>query len=242
MSEHETAVETGNLPPNAYPAAAAEYDGDDACAYEECENEADYIVEFGGASDSDGNPVTTKICQPCSNRNKIYAKENDLLENELTSDVHGVEADIGFSRFRSMGVTNQPAQKLADEFDSEDGLIEYLTDGHSLTDISGVGEKSANLVREWYKREYPEKERERKENDEAYCTEYTTDHGLSDDELEEIDVVVWAWLCPRCSEKNPMKGDPDEFGNRPFECVNCSWVPLLDRESLMEFADENLDQ
>lgn len=140
-------------------------------------------------------------------------------------------------RFVEIGVSKQPAKALADYFDSEEAVVEFLTEDKSLTDISGVGEASASQLWNWYQAEYPEKDLERREQSEAYCTEYTIDHGLDQEQLDPEHDIHWAWLCPRCGSKNPMKGDPDGFKGRPFACVNCRWVPLLDGEALAEFRD-----
>lgn len=83
MSGADRNEQEADWPWGVYPTAAREYEGDDGCAYETCENEADYVVQFEGNLEE---PVTSKICQPCSNRNRVYAKENDLLEAEVTAD------------------------------------------------------------------------------------------------------------------------------------------------------------
>jgi NAD-dependent DNA ligase len=143
--------------------------------------------------------------------------------------------------FEDIGVGSRPAKKLAQEFDTEDELVEFIVDGGELDEFSGVGEQSAFEVRTWFSAEYPEKEREMKERDEAYCTEYTLDHGLNEDQVADADGPVWAWICSRCDHNNPMEGDPDGFADRPYACVNCRWVPLLDSEALGEFAEEELE-
>lgn len=141
-------------------------------------------------------------------------------------------------RFTEMDVSTQPAKALADHFDSEEEVVNFLVEDKSLNDISGVGERSANHVWDWFKTEYPEKDRERRERSEAYCMEYTADYGLDDDQLDPEYDIFWAWICPRCGSKNPMKGDPEGFRNRPFACTSCQWVPLLDGDALGEFRDE----
>lgn len=140
--------------------------------------------------------------------------------------------------FEDMGVSSRPAKKLAEKFETEDHLIDYLVNDGKLTDFNGVGSRSAEHVRTWFKAEYPEKERERKERSESYCTEYTTDHGIPEGEKKEPSEPYWAWICPRCSNKNPMYGHPDGFKNRPYACTTCRWVPLLDAESIDEWLED----
>ncbi len=145
--------------------------------------------------------------------------------------------------FEDMGVSSRPAKKLAQKFYTEDHIIDYLVNDGKLTDFSGVGDQSAQHVRTWFVGEYPEKERERKERSESYCTEYTTDHGIPEGEKKEPSEPYWAWICPRCENKNPMYGHPDGFKNRPYACVTCRWVPVLDAESIDEWLEEaDLDE
>lgn len=84
----------------------------------------------------------------------------------------------------------------------------------------------------------PSETAERDFSDEKYCTEFTTDHGL--DEPEE-GVFTFAFVCPRCEQKNPLQGDPKGFSNKPFACTRCRWVPLLVREKVLEFREEAYD-
>jgi hypothetical protein len=57
------------------PVAADKAVGDADCDFE-CDREAEYRVQFD-------NGHITLCCQSCSIRNRLYAKENDLLENEV---------------------------------------------------------------------------------------------------------------------------------------------------------------
>jgi hypothetical protein len=57
------------------PVAADEQVGDADCDFE-CGRDADYRVQFD-------NGHITVCCQPCSVRNRLYAKENDLQENDV---------------------------------------------------------------------------------------------------------------------------------------------------------------
>ncbi len=69
------------------------------------------------------------------------------------------------------------------------------------------------------------------------CTEFTDDSGLDDDQKAD-DEYYFAFVCPRCEEKNVLTGDPLDFGNKPFRCLECNYVPLLDADAIEEFAEE----
>ncbi len=71
------------------------------------------------------------------------------------------------------------------------------------------------------------------DDDEEYCTEFTTDHGLP--EVPSPTGFRWAFICPRCGEKNGLEGDPEGFKNKPFRCTDCNWVSLLVAEAIEEF-------
>lgn len=58
------------------PMAANDYDGDRACPYENCENTADWLVM------TDRN-VAFFTCEECSRQNRIWVRENELLESDV---------------------------------------------------------------------------------------------------------------------------------------------------------------
>ncbi|WP_338906499.1 hypothetical protein [Salinibaculum marinum] len=58
------------------PVAADEEVDDEDCAYEVCDSAADYRVQLE-------NDYLFYCCQECSRRNRVYARENDLLENKV---------------------------------------------------------------------------------------------------------------------------------------------------------------
>ena len=58
------------------PLAADEQTADNDCQYEDCESAADYRVQLE-------NGFIFYCCQSCSSQNRIYAKENELLDNEV---------------------------------------------------------------------------------------------------------------------------------------------------------------
>ena len=70
----------------------------------------------------------------------------------------------------------------------------------------------------------------------SVCTEFTLDHPLDDD-----DEADFAFICPRCEKANALVGSPLEFLNKPFRCLACNYVPLLEKEALEEFAEETAD-
>jgi len=153
------------------------------------------------------------------------------------------DSGSGFRNFltEEVGLSGRPASALAEEIGSQDDLVEFLRENNKVSDVSGVGSRSGNRIWDWFKDERPEANRERLEQAEEYCTEFTTDHERPED-AEDTDGFPFAFVCPRCDEENPLKGDPREFKNRPFACVNCRWVPLLVAGTLEEFAQEEYDE
>ena len=137
-----------------------------------------------------------------------------------------------------VGLAGRPAKSLASECSDVDALVEYLRTGNQPSEIDGVGNTSSNRLWDWFKDEYPEAYRERLENDEAYCTSFTTDHEIPEEE-QAPETFYFAFICPRdhCEEKNPLKGSPLGFRNRPFKCEACNWVSCLEGEALESFFD-----
>lgn len=136
-----------------------------------------------------------------------------------------------------LDVTDGPAARLAEEYDSEEHFLENYRLVVDFTDHRGIGTATSESIREYVREQYPELERERLENDEAICTEYTLEHGLDDDQVD-ADKFYFAFICPRCEATNPLRGDPNGFGGRPFKCRTCYWVPLLASEFLAEWMTE----
>lgn len=134
---------------------------------------------------------------------------------------------------QELDVAQRPAQSLLEEFSSRDELIEFLTADRDLTDIDGVGDRTSRKVFSWYQEEYPDKNRQRRRESDSYCTEYT-----SDVELDDTEKPLWAWICPRCAEKNRMNAYPSECANRPYACVKCRWISLLCREPMEPLIEE----
>lgn len=72
--------------------------------------------------------------------------------------------------------------------------------------------------------------------DDRYCTEFTTEHGLSSTGDEWF---YFAFVCPGCGNVNPLKGNPREFRDTPFRCLRCTRVSFLVGPALDQFAAEN---
>lgn len=134
----------------------------------------------------------------------------------------------------SLPVGGRAASNLEDEYSSVDGLITAYREAEDITDVSYVGSSTMRDLKEFIHDRDPEAERVRNENDEAVCTEYTTDHGLED---TEEDTFYFAFICPRCDSKNPLEGEPGGFKNKPFGCTSCGWVSLLEASALERFAE-----
>lgn len=139
-----------------------------------------------------------------------------------------------------LDVATRPAAALADHFETESDLVDAFREDADFDDISGVGRRTSRKMWDYLESEYPDVNRERIEQSESYCTEYTTDHELPDETLED-GVTYFAFVCPRCSNTNPLKGDPEDFENRPFACETCRWVSLLEGESLRGFMEDELE-
>ncbi|RLM88161.1 hypothetical protein D3D02_13195 [Halobellus sp. Atlit-38R] len=78
-------------------------DTDETCDYE-CENDADYriLTQVG---------VEFVCCQRCSDYNRVYAKENDILD-----------ADYAAAKARYKDVETDGGQPLPSDYDAEDGF------------------------------------------------------------------------------------------------------------------------
>lgn len=72
-------TETKSFPTaeTAEPISADEWDGDEECEYQDCEEPADWIVE---ARSPGADPGAFLCCQSCSIKKRIYAEENDLSD------------------------------------------------------------------------------------------------------------------------------------------------------------------
>lgn len=137
-------------------------------------------------------------------------------------------------------IGSRQASALREEFDSLDSLLESFREAEDLTEIDGVGTRTARSVTEYIQSEHPDLVDERHEKDQGICTEFTVDHGLVEDELAG-DAFYWAFICPRCETTNPLKGDPNGFKNRPFKCESCRWVSLLHGADVDAFRAEHYE-
>jgi hypothetical protein len=62
------------------------------------------------------------------------------------------------------------------------------------------------------------------------CTDFQAEHPLNDPEDADF-----AFICPRCEKPNALCGKPTDFANKPFCCLDCNYVSLLDPDALSEF-------
>ena len=132
-----------------------------------------------------------------------------------------------------MGVSGTEADALQDAFETRDDLVDYLTDGGSVTDYRGIGSTTSRRVLDWFKDTRPGAHRERRENHEGICTEF-----YEIDERADDGAYLFGYICPRCGGENDLRGDPRGFRNRTFACVECRWVALLEAESIDKFVEE----
>lgn len=138
----------------------------------------------------------------------------------------------------TVGITGRPADALRDVYDSLEELLEDYRAAADIGDHPGVGDRTTPKIHSYVEDEHPDVRRERDENDEGVCTEFTTNHDLDAEDLDP-EAFYWAFVCPRCEHPNPLKGDPDDFRNRPFACTTCRWVSLLEGDRVAEFRAEH---
>lgn len=67
------------------PVAASRYDGGHDCMYEDCDETADWLVDCKTSGYTGGKAFF--CCQPCSRKNRIYAKENELYKADVDADL-----------------------------------------------------------------------------------------------------------------------------------------------------------
>lgn len=61
------------------PVAADEIDGE-PCRYDDCDNYADYFVLLRAI---DGTEATTEMCQECSEKHRMWIRENGILDEPI---------------------------------------------------------------------------------------------------------------------------------------------------------------
>lgn len=131
-------------------------------------------------------------------------------------------------------VSGRAETNLRAEYDSFDDLLNGFRNADDISDIDYIGSKTMGDLRKYITDHDPDAERARKENDTSICTEFTEDVETDGD-------ATFAFVCPKCGEKNPLKGEPTGFKNKPFACIKCNWVSLLDADALKTFDDEKED-
>lgn len=69
-------------------------------------------------------------------------------------------------------------------------------------------------------------------------TDFETEEGPCGSLSEDGD-IVWGAYCPQpdCGELNTFQGDPSRFAKRPFRCIECDWVSLIN-ESVTEIESD----
>jgi len=111
------------------------------CGYNDCDNDANWLVELRGAE----TKQALAVCQPCSREHKIWALENELFRDEVDADlvpwepngqVHVVCRDCSFeaivpSEKRSEPIVSVHADATDHEVEAEsvDDSAELITDG-----------------------------------------------------------------------------------------------------------------
>lgn len=78
---------------------------------------------------------------------------------------------------------------------------------------------------------------EYEEPENSACNTYAVRDGSVNEEGEEL--FVWSFECTRCGHMTPCKGDPREFAGRPYSCIECGWVSLLEQDTLNQFAEDH---
>lgn len=91
MSNDTSADETEHWSMDYEPVAASRYNGDHDCQYEDCDETADWLIDCKSTGYTGGRAFF--CCQPCSRKNRIYAKENELNELEVDADLAEIIPD-----------------------------------------------------------------------------------------------------------------------------------------------------
>lgn len=141
---------------------------------------------------------------------------------------------------RDIGVTGAQLEAIAEAFDSEAELVEYLTDTGDLTELAGVGGRTTGRIMRWFEAEYPEQYRDRLRNDDSIVTMFRPVHGKTVDGDGEY-VFAFEAICPKCKAGIQNRGNPRGFMNRPYPCTCCEWVVLYHAEFLEPFAERHYD-
>lgn len=131
----------------------------------------------------------------------------------------------------SINVSGKQADRLIEEFPTESELVDYLKNGGDITDFSGLGGTTARRVRNWFEDEHPKAHRARIESDWSIVTEFYQQ------DTQDHEEYLWGFICPRCDNQNPLKGDPSGFRGRVFACTTCYWKVLLHADPLDEFIE-----
>jgi len=187
--DQKTLVTDGGVEVEGGETVAAERITGPECQYEDCDAEADWLVELehGGAR------VGTVCCQPCSETNRLYAHENDLYQNDVSDtarDTVDVDFEITWVAPEEMSVAGLRAeyQDLAEDVwgsgvshDPEYRRLEALWD--ELRDRAGVEQPQCPKcgARNWAQTP----------GDPKYCR--SCDFHPTEDHMELIQAIDEAW-------------------------------------------------
>jgi len=94
--------------------------------------------------------------------------------------------------------------------------------------VKNTDESGRSIVTDGGQQEFPEPE-----NADDVCTEFWREHPV----VDEAD-ADFAFICPRCQEANALVGEPMGFANKPFRCLECDCISLLDPDALEDISKE----
>lgn len=145
-------------------------------------------------------------------------KEHGLSHAEIAEELDLAKSTVdeySVRITRRIKESRRTLEELDDGSDKDDEP-ELVTDGGRDTAEAGV--------------EYEDPE-------DSVCTEFRVETDIVDGDGDEID--AWSFKCTRCGHYTVCVDDPRDYGGRPYGCMNCSWVSLIDQESVESFAGDN---
>ncbi|SNZ18261.1 hypothetical protein SAMN06269185_3312 [Natronoarchaeum philippinense] len=136
QTDREVRTDGGVEHERADPRAAERIAGPD-CEYEDCDAEADWLVEL----ELRGSYVGFVCCQDCSKTNRLYARENELYRNDVTDEARGT-VDVEFEEIRADGGTGrwdgleQRVERIEDELGIDPETEAFRDAVHRIDDRS----------------------------------------------------------------------------------------------------------
>ena len=137
-----------------------------------------------------------------------------------------------------LGIRPRESPAVAEAFETVGDLVEFYRSGKDLTNITGIGSKTASNLSEWVQETFPAAHRARYGDDPTVCIQFTSEHGV-DPEKQAPDAYYFAFICPRCDARNSLQDDPALFKDRRYRCPRCNWTVLLDATALETFRAHN---